>query len=467
MYTYRRRGKVGPGSIFFAVLFALATIGLGYLLYLDKGKFWDFLPFVSISIIVASLILAVFNFVKKTAIGYVFIIFFITFLSGLILSSIFGPFAVYSEAQKNFNDAQYHESTGKFKIILDDYPNSKYADDALKNISYAYYYDGNYKKAILYFEKAIEQNIIHPSDLEIKNIFADCYLKLAENYYSEKKYTESAENYLNTIEILSEIIVNLPDTNEAFISTYKIPEYLYNTAKCYRYNNDLDRAIETLTNIINDHPESEYIADANSLLFSTYIDKSMELKNSYKHKESVEEFLKILDLEYQNNYGYMLNYCKEKIFSDVSPDILKDTAKNMYQQCEYEKALFVCNAAIDYNPELEEEFIQCIIDCKIKIIISSSHNEIKQPEPARKIYSPEMSRLVVENNTSFDLTVYFGGPEYRIEKLEPDSKIEIEIKAGKYSIAAELETLEIIPYFGIITYEENQKYLQSFSNVTD
>jgi len=467
MHTYRRRGRVGPTAIFFAVLFTLATIGLGCLLYLDKGKFWDLLPPISIIIIVASLILAVFNFVKRTAISYIFILFFITFLSGLILSSIFGPFAAYNEAKKNFDATQYTESIDKFKIILDDYPNSKYADDSLENISYAYYYGGNYKKAILYFEKAIDQNIIQSSDFEIKNIFADCYLKLAENYYNEKKYTESAGNYLSAIEILSDIIVNFPDTNEAFISTYKIPEYLYNTAKCYRYNNDLDSAIKILTNIINSYPESKCAADANLLLFSTYIDKSMELKNSHKHKESVEEFLKILDLEYQNNYGYMLNYYKEKIFSDVPPDILKDTAKNMYQQCEYEKALFICNAAIDYNPEFEEEFTQYIVNCKTKIITSSSHDEIKQPEPTRKIYSPEMSRLVVENNTSFDLTVYFDGPEYRIEKLEPDSKIEIEIKAGKYSIAAELKTSEITPYFGIITYEENQKYLQPFSSMPD
>jgi tetratricopeptide (TPR) repeat protein len=467
MYTYRRRGRVGSGSIFFTVLFTLTTIGLGCLLYLDKGRFWDLLPLVSIIIIVASLILAVFNFIKRTAISYIFVLFFITFLSGLILSSIFGPFAAYNEAKKNFDAAQYHESIDKFKIILDDYPNSKHADDALENISFAYYYDGSYKKAILYFGKAIEQNIIQPSDFEIKNIFAECYLKLAENYYNEKKYTESAENYLNAIEILSDIIINFPDTNEAFISTYKIPEYLYNIAKCYRYNNNLDSAIETLTNIINNYPESKCTADADLLLFSTYFDKSMELKNSYKHKESVEEFLKILDLEYQNNYDYMLNYYKEKIFSDVPPDILNNTAKSMYQQCEYEKALFVCNAAVDYNPELEEEFTQCIVNCKIKIITSSNHDEIKQPKPARKIYSPEMSRLVIENNAGFDLTVYFGGPEYRIEKLEPDSKIEIEIKAGKYSIAAELETSEVIPYLGIITYEENKKYLQPFSSVTN
>jgi len=468
MYTYKRRGKVSPGSIFFIVLFILITIGLGYLLYLDKGKFWDILPFVSMPIIIISLILIIFNFVRRTRIGYIFILFFIIFLAGLTLSSIFGPFAAYSEAQKNFDNKQYSDSTDKFKIILGNYPNSKYADDALKNMSYAYYLNSNYEEAILYFKKAIEQNIVQSSDFEIKKIFADCYSKLAENYYTEKKYEESAEDYLNAVEIFDEIIANFPDTNEAFISTYKIPEYLYNAAQSYKYSKDLDKAIETLINIIDRYPDSEYFQKANSLLFLTYIDKSIELKNNYNYRESAEEFLKILDLEEQNNYSYILNYQRREIFSDIYPNILKNIAKNMYQQHEYEKALFVYNAILDYNPELKEELTPSKIDCKIKTITASNYTEINQPEPIKKIYSPEISKLIIENNTSFNLIVYFSGAEYRIIPVEPESKTDlIEIKAGKYKIAAELENSDILPYFGIITYEENQKYLELYDTKID
>lgn len=463
MYTYKRRGKIGPGSIFFIVLFTTITIGLGYLLYLDKGKFWDLLPLVSIPIIAISLILTIFNFLKRTGGGYIFLLFFIIFLAGIILSSIFGPFAVYREAQKNYENKHYQNSIDKFKIILESYSNSRYADDALRNISHAYYLNGNYDKALNYFKKSMEQNVISSSDLEIKKILADCYSKLGDSYYNEKKYTKSAENYLNAAKVLDEIKLNFPGTNEAFIATYKIPEYLFKTALSYKHNKNWDETIEILKNITFNYPESEYFSNANEELFNAYIYKSIELKNDHNYREAVEEFLKVLDLEKKYTSHYILNYYRKELFSNILPSILKNIAKDIFYRHEYKKALFVYEAIIDYNPELKEEIEPFIVDCKINIIATSNYVEITQTEPVKKIYSRGESFLVIENTTNYDLTIYFSGPEHKIVEIEPEKKIEIDIKPGTYKIAAELIDSNILPFYGIVAYQEGQKYKEVYS----
>src|SRR4030043_1910680 len=110
MYTYRKKYRLDPGSIFFIVLFILTIIGMGYLSYLDKGRFWDLLPFVSITAIIISLVLIIFNFVRRTRGSSFFIFFFILFVTGLILSNIFGPSALSYKAEKSLDNKNYSES---------------------------------------------------------------------------------------------------------------------------------------------------------------------------------------------------------------------------------------------------------------------------------------------------------------------------------------------------------------------
>ncbi|MCK5567701.1 MAG: hypothetical protein KAI62_07300, partial [Actinomycetia bacterium] len=66
MYTYNRRRKTGPITILFLVLFSCSIVGLGVLSYLDKGRFWDMLPYFCIPIIALSLIMAIFNLVRHS-----------------------------------------------------------------------------------------------------------------------------------------------------------------------------------------------------------------------------------------------------------------------------------------------------------------------------------------------------------------------------------------------------------------
>jgi len=460
MYTYRRKYRIGPGSIFFMILFILITIGIGYLFYMDKGNFWDILPFVCIPAIIISLILTIFNFTRRTRGSSFFIVFFILSLTGLILSNFFGPSALKNKADKSFDNKDYSQSINYYNTLLNNYPNSKLADNALKKISDAYYYNNDYTEAITYFKKAIDSEIFRSDNLEIKNKLEKCYTKLAEDYYKNEKYSQSAESYLNAVEVLEDIKSNFPDTNEAFVAIYNIPEYLYNAALNFNKTENWGKSIETLENIINNYNDSEYFNSAGILLFDTYINRAVELVSKHDNTKGVEEFLKIFDLEVQNNsYNKIPDYKKREVFANIPPNTLKNIARDKYNSGSYKKALFLCEIIVEYNPELEEEINPLLIDSKLKLIASSNHNLPVPAVPGRKFWGPEKSILIIENNTEFVLTVYLKGPEYKIIKVEKNSTSdEIEISAGIYESASELTSPDILPYYGEVTYEEGQKY---------
>lgn len=460
MYTYRRKYRIGPGSIFFMIVFILITIGMGYLFYINIGYFWDMLPFVCIPVIIISLILTIFNFTRRTRGSSFFVVFFILSLTGLILSNFFGPSALKNKAEKSFDNKDYSQSINYYNTLLNNYPNSKLAEDALEKISYAYYSNGNYMEAIDSFKKAIDSEIFGDDNLKIKNILEECYTKLALDYHKNEKYSQSAESYLNAVEVLEDIKSNFPDTNEAFIAIYKIPEYLYNTALNFNKTKNWEKSIEALENIINNYNDSEYFYKASYLLSNNYINRAIELVNNFNYVEGVEEFLKILDMEVQNNnYNNISDYEKRGAFYNIPPDTLKSIARDKYNSGSYKKASLLYEIIVEYNPELEEEINPLLIDSKLKLIASSTCNSLSPAVPERKFWGPEKSILIIENNTEFDLTVYLKGPEYKIIIVEKNSTSdEIEISAGTYEAASELTSPDILPYYGEVTYEEGQKY---------
>ncbi len=464
MYTYRRKHKPDAGSIFFIILFILAALGLYYLAYIDRGKFWDIFPLVCIPVIIISIILIIINFIRLTKCRMFFILFFLLSVTGLILSNFFGPNALNYKAGINYENKNYEQSISYYRILLDKYPNSWHADEALKNIPYAYLLNNDYSEAIDYFNRAINKEILDNDKLEIKNAIEECYTKLALEYSNDGKYELSAENYLNAVITLEEIKNNFPDTNEAFISIYKIPEYLYKAALNFNKVKKCDKSIECLEKITTDYRESEYFYDASILLSKIYINKATELAKDNSYQESIEEFLKILDLEALDyDYNSINDYYKNSVFSNIPPDLIKNTAQEKYDSGNYRKTIFLCELIIDYAPEMKEDTDYFLINSKLKLISSSEHKPLEQTAPERKFWGPGRSILIIENNTEFDLSVYLKGHEYKIIRITKNSAAEIEITAGDYESAVELNDTDILPYYGKVTYEEGQKYREEYT----
>ncbi|MFA5015164.1 MAG: outer membrane protein assembly factor BamD [Actinomycetota bacterium] len=459
MYTYRKKYRLDPGSIFFIVLFILTIIGMGYLIYIDKGKFWDLLPFVSIPAIVISLVLIIFNFIRRTIGNTFFIFFFILFLTGLILSNIFGPIALIYKAEKSLANKNYEESIGYYKTLLNNYPSSRLSASAMENISFAYYSNKDYLEAIDSYKNAIDSEIFTSLDLKINNILVECHSKLAEEYYEEKEYGKSAESYLDAVEILEEIKINFPATNDAFIAIYKIPEHLYNAALNFDRDQNWDKSIETLDYLISDYNDSDYFDEAGYLFYEVCIKKSTALVESHEYVEGVETFLNILNFDGINNkYNNVSDYEKKRIFSSIPSYILKDIALDNYNSGNYRSSLFLCEIIASYNPQQEEEVGPLLIDSKINLVSSMDYNPLEPPDPERKFWGPEKSILTIENNTEFVLTIYLKGPEYKIIRAEQNSTVEIEISAGTYEAVSESSNPDILPDYGNLIYEEGQRY---------
>ena len=464
MYTYRKKYRLDPGSIFFIVLFVLTVIGMGYLSYLDKGKFWDLLPFVSISAIIISLVLIIFNFIRRTRGSTFFIFFFILFVTGLVLSNVFGPTALSYKAEKSLNNKNYQQSIGYYKTLLNNYPNSKLSANALKDISFAYYSNNDYLEAIDSFKKAIDSEIFTDGNLEIKNILVECHMKLAQDYYEKKEYEKSADSYLDAVEVLEEIKIIFPATNDAFIAIYKIPEYLYNAAMNFNRGQDWGKSIEALDYLINDYNDSEYFDKAGYLLKEVFIKKAAELVENHEYREGVETFLNILNsdsISYDHND--ISNYEKRGVFLNIPGDILENIAVDNYNSGNYKKSLFLCETIIDYYSQMEVQMNPLLIDSKLNLVSSSAYNPLEPPNPERKFWGPGKSVVIIENNTGFDLTIYLKGTEYIIIRVEQNSTIEVEINAGTYEAVSESRDPDSLPYYGNLTYEEGQRYRNEYT----
>lgn len=464
MYTYRKKYRLDPGSIFFIVLFILTITGMGYLIYIDKGKFWDLLPFVSIPAIIISLVLIIFNFIRRTKGSIYFIFFFILFLTGLILSNIFGPTALIYKAERSLASKNYEESIDYYKTLLSNYPGSRLSASAMENISFAYYSNKDYLEAIDSYKNAIDSEIFTSDDLKIKNILVECHSKLAEEYIGKKEYGKSAESYLDAVEILEEIKTNFPATNDAFIAIYKLPEHLYNAALNFNRDKNWNKSIETLDYLISDYNDSDYFNEASQLFYEVCIKQSTTLVESHEYIEGVETFLNILNFDGINKgYNNVSNYEEKRIFSNIPSYILKDIAQDNYNSGNYSESLFLCEIIVSYNPQQEEYINPLLIDSKINLVSASNYNPFEPPDLERKFWGSEKSILIIENNTGFVITAYLKGPEYKIITVEQNSIIETEISAGTYEAVLESGNPNNLPDYGNLTFEEGQRYRSEFT----
>lgn len=460
MNLYSSRKSVSGGSIAFTVLFFLVFIAAGYLFFVDKGKFWDYLPIICIPSLVLTLILLIFYFIKRNSSGYIFTIFFLVFLSGMILSSIFGPFALTSSATDEYSGKQYAAAITNYKKILDIYPTSRYAKEALINISDSYYRNGNYREAIFYYEKSINDNIIDGETLDIKKIFADCNLKIADSYYDAKDFSNAGEYYRKSVYYFEQILQKYPETNDAFIAKYKIPEYLFKYADCLKNEKNWEGSAAILKEIIDKYPESDFLLKSYEALFNIYISQALDIKESGEFRKSVIEFFKIYDLgdDLLNLVQSEIKYNQNNLLAGIPPNILIQAANDFYNLTEYKKSLIVYDYLLANYPENEFMFTDNLVNIKIKTISEKPYDSIPEFAATGSFAKSGISRVTLDNRTEFNLTVYLGGAENSIVRLEKKTKIEVEIISGDYKVVVEIQNPENGLLYGETSFEDGKRY---------
>ena len=463
MYTYNRRRKTGPTSILFLVLFSCSIVGLGVLSYLDKGRFWDMLPYFCIPIIALSLIMAIFNLVRHSSIGFIFIIFFITFGIGLVLSSIFGPYALNREASRSYESKDYNSAISSYELLLYHYPSSRHADEALNNISFAYYYNNQNIKALSSLNEAIGADIIDPQELQVKQMLSDIYFRLAESHAGDKEYGPAADDYQSSMDLLKQIKTGFPDTNEAFIAAYKIPQYLFYAAENYIKSKNWEDAIGVLEEIVSEYPGSDFQKDAASELEDAYLELASKLGSLSEYEDAVSWFLKYLETDPKVKRNFLLDLKIKQIFEGAPPGIIKESADSYYSIGAYHEAVFLYTILIEFNPGYLEVTIPPLVDSKIFLTKSSPYNETLQPKRGRYIELEGESLLVFNNDTGFLMASYLkGATGSYIIYIEAGGSVEAQIESGEYELLIEFNTADLLPFFGNRVYDEKRTYTEAF-----
>ena len=465
MSQYKARRTVSAGSVFYLVLFFLIIGALAYLLYYDKGLFWDYMPIVCIPSLLISIGVIIFYFAKRAPIGYTFILFFLIFLAGMVLSAFFGPFALSRQAREGFDSKDYRESIENYQTIIDEYPKSRYYDEAVVQIANAYYLDEQYGNAITFFDKAKQQELISDEELEIRKIYTDCYSELGEVSYQAGDFKTAAQNYIKASQNYESILLDFPESNEAFIARYKIPQYLVKAADSLYKTEDFQTSIEVLERVISQYPDSEFTEQAHGLIFSTYVERTGKLLSEGSYASALKTFLNILDLDEEkiDLASYEFIRINNRIFNNIPVSLLREEGYDLHYSGEYEKALFIFEGISQFNPGLMDQFVPYIVASKINLVADSDFRDLPDSEPVGSISLKDKSLLSIENQTEFILVFYLRGAEYRILEIDPQSRQEIEINSGFYQVLAELENTDVLPFYGKFTYESGAKYRELFS----
>ena len=77
------------------------------------------------------------------------------FIAGIIISSFYWPFAIANSAEQNYINKKYIQAAADYEKLLEKYPTSKHAGEALKKLPYSYYLSGKYNEAVFYLEESI------------------------------------------------------------------------------------------------------------------------------------------------------------------------------------------------------------------------------------------------------------------------------------------------------------------------
>jgi len=467
MYEYDRRRKIGPVTILFLFLFSASMVGLAVMSYLDRGRFWDMLPYFCIPIIVLSLIFAIYNLVRRCNAGFVFILFFIIFTIGLVLSSVYGPFALRSGAADSIEQGDYADAIEKYTAILEKYPSSRYAGEALHGISFAYYNNNQYYPALSSFNEAVEKDIIDPGQLEVMDILQDIYYNIALDEEEDGQYLEAANNYVRSIDILKQVRSGFPETNEAFIAQYKIPQYLLNASENFRKHGDIISQIRLLEELLQQYPESDQARDAMGSLGDAYMERAVELSASNQYEDAIEWFLKYLENNPRPEENAVFDYKIRKIFEGMPPFMIKRYADNSFKEQKYDMAAFLYQTLIDLNPDYYGNSVDGLVGSKIILAQSAPYNEILDQISGKYVNTPGLSMLILTNNTADQLTAYIMGPDSHIYTVPAGETVETGIVPGEYTVLVESSQERELPHMGTALFEEYRQYTIVFEDIME
>jgi len=166
-----------------------------------------------------------------------------------------------------YDSSEYTNALTTFQQLINDFPDSQYADDAQYYIAYINEKKlGYYSKALLEYYELITN---YPGSIWID----DAQLGMGNCYFANGEYTNAIVEY-------QKVINDYPNSPFHAFAQYYI-------GHSYRKSYNFAQAVIEFNKVINNYPESDYVAPAQYYIaYSYYEDK--------KYNQAILEFQKVI-----------------------------------------------------------------------------------------------------------------------------------------------------------------------------
>ncbi len=186
------------------------------------------------------------------------------------------------QASIYYNNGLFNKGRSIYQDILDKYPNTPDAIDALRMIAQSYYQENNYDEAQVWFRKLRESASEDGSKSEASARIAESIFRIAEKFEKEQKYADAAAQYervameFPNAPISDRSLFNAGLSHEKGIEWSKailmyerlrkkyqkselIPKAMFRTAKCYEKLLKWDFAGETYLRLVANYRSSKLV----------------------------------------------------------------------------------------------------------------------------------------------------------------------------------------------------------------
>lgn len=198
---------------------------------------------------------------------------------------------LYRSARRMYYKEHYNQAIKEYQKVIDNYPESKWADDAQHEIGKCFEYQGNYSQALKEYQKIIDNyprgNKVKSAKLKVE-IISNNSEEVLKLYTQEYKYWREGK-YEKAIKKCREIVTKYSDSNLAGHAQYFIG---------MMYQNNLEKfsqAIEEYQKLLNNYPESRW-AERAQYEMGKYHYKLID------YSQAIEEFRKLIKAYPRSRY---------------------------------------------------------------------------------------------------------------------------------------------------------------------
>ncbi len=195
------------------------------------------------------------------------------------------PEEQFEWAQNFYKEGNFKRALKEFRKIVQEYPKSSYAPEAL-------FFSGNcfmklrkYYDAYLEFQKILEK---YPGSSRVQDVVKK-QVQIANHYFYREDLkilgSKIPRTYEYPIEIYSQIVKNSPYGKYADYAQFYF-------AESYRLANKFDEAIEAYETLVNRFPQSEYVPESRyKIALSSTVSSSTEVAYTEREREkAISEF---------------------------------------------------------------------------------------------------------------------------------------------------------------------------------